>query len=271
MDRIAGLFSPPLLAVLCGLAVATAAMLFVLSRRGEGATLDLRGPLSWSEPVEIRLILYLLVAAACGAGALILRLFVALVASGSVIGWLLLTLVFLGFVGNLAFFYAAAGCLLQAALGSRGRPPFWFSPLLWWLDGAVMDAGDILARILISPAPIGERRREPARQRRPDDYFDRGYEDEVLMRRPARSTSTSRPIPRRPDYADDDLGDESLPPMGDEPAPRRGPGLRRAQPRDVLRERLDRAIEDYEASLTPTQLTRLRELRSLIESFRVYT
>ncbi len=270
MDTIAGIFSPPLFASLCGVAVGAAAILFVLSRRGEGAILDLRVPLSWAEPAEVRLVIYLLLAAACGAGALILRLFVSLTTSGSFIGWLLLVVVFFEFLGTLAFFYAAAGCLLQAALGSRGRVPFFFSPILAILDGAVMDVGDAVARVLFTPAPVRSRRRDRERERYDLD-FDSPYEDEMPRRRPSGGAAPRRPAARRAaaDYDDvAEVADEYALPIEGEVATRRARGVRRGPPRDLLRERLDRAIEDYEDSLTPVQLEKLRVMRSLLESLR---
>ncbi len=359
MNTIAGIFSPPLLAVICGVAVAAAAVLFVLSRQGDGGTLDLRVPLSWADPIEIRLILYLLLAAACGAGGLILRLFVGSTSPGSVIGWFLLIMVVLGFVFAMTFYYAAAGSLLQAALGSRGRPPFFFSPWLGFIDGIVMDSGDVFARILLTPAPVrhGPRRRtredyrtdydapyedrplrrdradgafggrarrpaidfdqayeeEPMRRveradpapgrriRRPaTDYdpsyeeqpmrprvradappagrtrgpatdFERAYEEQLLRRRRRAEATASGAATERVSGEYREIDDDYFPQDEAQTEPRQSRGVRRGQPRDILRERLDRAIEDYEASLTPAQLQKLRIMQSLLESMREFS
>jgi len=264
MDMIAGVFSPPLLAVLCCIAVATAAVLFVLARRGGGGILDLRTPLSWADPVEIRLVLYLILGAACGAGALVIRLLFEMATAGSILGWLLLVLVLLGFVGNLAFFYAAAGSLLQAALGSRGRPPFWFSPLLSAVDGLIMDAGDYLTRILINPAPVNPMRRERVRERY-NDGLDAGYYDAPPQRRAGRPPSAAHTATAQPVVDDIQMEDEYLPSEEVETPPARTRGSRAVPARDIPRERLDLALQEYEAALTPMQLQKFREMRSLIE------
>jgi hypothetical protein len=40
--------------------------------------------------------------------------------------------------------------------------------------------------------------------------------------------------------------------------------------RDLPRERLELALEEYEEALTPGQLTRLREMRSLVQTIKQY-
>jgi hypothetical protein len=266
MDTIAAIFSPPLLAVLCGLAVGTGAVLFLIARRDGGGPLDLRTPLSWSEPVEMRLILYLIFGAACGGGALGARLLFEMATAGSLLGWLLILLVLFGFVCNLAFFYAAAGSLLQAALGSRGRPPFWFSPILSFLDGVIMDAGDLFARILITRAPEDEMRRGRTRDRHRDNW-DPAYDAPPSQRRPVRQAAPGRRAEIEPVYDDDATSDSELQPAEVDSTVSGNRAPRGTQSRDIPRERLDLAIQEYEAALTPAQLQKLREMRSLVESF----
>ncbi|MBN1857227.1 MAG: hypothetical protein JW846_09800 [Dehalococcoidia bacterium] len=152
METIAGLLTPSFLALSTGLALGLAAILFVLSRRGVDGGIGLRGTLSWAEPVEVRIVLYLLIAALWGAFSLVFRAFYEVPAEGSAGAGLFLVLVVIATLGTVSFYYAAAGSLLQAAMGSRGRPAFWFSGYLFWLDGAIMNVGDFLASWMVRPA-----------------------------------------------------------------------------------------------------------------------
>jgi len=345
MNTIAGVLSPALLAAFAGVTLGVGAILFVMNRRGEGAAIDFGVPLSWAEPIEVRLVLYLILGATCGTCALMLRLLLGFLSVTSlVLGWLLIAGIVVGFLLNLAFFYAAAGTLLQAALGTMGRPPYWFSGLLSFLDGRIMDVGDAIGGVLFRPPPVRERRVKrrkplyddyeyetdaPVRERRArrvayEDQDERESEyaaparrepavERVERRRATRPSVVSdeygvdageyappggdgfartarrepaapatRPMRYRPVYADYDdeqivrspIADESTDYLDDveqEESPR--PGGRRARggpPRDLPRERLELAIREYEAALTPTQKERLREMRSLVESVKLY-
>ncbi len=297
MNTVSDVLSPTLLAVFAAMCLGVGAILFVLLRRG-GLTTDLGVPLSWSEPVEVRLMLYLILAAFCGACALVLRILQAFPAEGSLLAWALLVLVAIGFLLNLAFFYAAMGALLQAAVGTRGRPPYWFTRLLSPVDGAIMNVGDRLGGILFHPAPALERRR--ARTSYYDDDF--APDEEIVERRRARPASPwpttvrrrrvvledeepeelafedeppfrrpVRPAARRPRQArhlSDEL-DETEEYVVDEEFPgRHAVRTRSAQPRDVARERIELAIREYEASLEPAQLEKLREMRRIVEALK---
>ena len=345
MNTIAGVLSPPLLAAFAGVTLGVGAILFVMSRRGEGTAIDFGVPLSWAEPIEVRLVLYFILGATCGTCALMLRLLLGFLSVTSlVLGWLLIAGIVLGFLLNLAFFYAAAGTLLQAALGTMGRPPYWFSGLLSFLDGRIMDVGDAMGGVLFRPPPVRERRvkrRRPVydnyeyetdapvserrsrraayvddddrdieyaaparcepvlerverrRATRPsvatDDYAvdagecaPPGGDEKPGTRRRAPAASASRPVRHRPVYADYDDEQVVPSPMSEKSAdlldddegeetPRRG--VRRGRngpPRDIPRERLELAIQEYEAALTPPQMERLSEMRSLVESIRQY-
>jgi len=80
------------------------------------------------------------------------------------------------------------------------------------------------------------------------------YNEEQVSRSPIEAEST--------DYLDDVEVEESSTP--ERRLTRGGP------PRDLPRERLELAIREYEAALTPTQKERLREMRSLVESVKQY-
>ncbi len=223
METIAGLLTTPLLAVGAGLALGLAAVLFVMYRRGVDVAIGLRVPLSWAEPVEVRMVLYLVLAALWGTVALVSRLLYAVPSPGSALAGVFLVGAALASLCTVCFYYAAAGTLLQAALGSRGRPPFWFSRYLSRLDGGIMSFGDLLAGWLLHPAP--GRQAEDLELPEPED-------DEPVAER--------RPRVTRP----------------------------RGEHRDLTRDRLDQALTDYEASLTPAQLEKLRFMRRTMESLK---
>lgn len=169
------------------------------------------------------MVLYLVLAALWGTVALVLRLLYAVPSPGAALAGVFLVGVVLASLCTVCFYYAAAGTLLQAALGSRGRPPFWVSRYLSRLDGAIMSFGDVLAGWLLHPAPASAARAE---------YIELPEEDEPVPQK--------RPRAARP----------------------------RGQNRDLTRERLDLALTDYEASLTPEQLEKLRFMRRTMESLK---
>jgi len=226
----AAIIAPPVLALLAGLALGVGAVLFVVYRRGANAVISLRVPLSWSEPIEVRLILYLIFAAVWAAVALFFRLLYMLPVEGSFAAGSLLLISGFFTLGNLLFFYAALGSLLQAALGTDGRPPFWFSRLLSWFDNLVMDFGDMVAGVLVRPAGPPTRRERPR----------------------------SAEIP----FEADDVT-----PVAAELQPE-SPQARTKQARDLARERLDLALEQYEQFLTPGQKEKLRVMRDMVESIK---
>lgn len=223
METIADLLTAPLIAVGAGLALGLGAVLFVVQKRGMVAAIGRRVPLSWAEPVEVRMVLYLLIAALWGTVSLVLRLLYAVPSPGSVLAGFFLVAAVLSSLCMVCFYYAAAGTLLQAALGSRGRPPFWLTRYLSRLDGAIMSFGDLLAGWLLHPAPTSAARHE---------YIELVEEDEPV--------SENRPRVVRP----------------------------RGDNRDLTRERLDVALTEYEESLTPSQLEKLRFMRRTMESLK---
>jgi hypothetical protein len=338
MNTVAGVLSPPLLAVFAVLSLGFGALLFFMARRSDAVAIENDAPLSWAEPIEVRLVLYLMLAAICGTAALIIRLIFGFTSVGAFAGSVLLVLTGLGFLCNLAFLYAAGGSLLQGALGTRGRPPFWLWRFMSPIDGIVMDAGDVLARMLFHPAPPRERRRRqrayeydedydydrpprarsaggcrsrhadddeyefdsppprrrepapyvedsdrfpprrreylddsdrlPPRRREPAPYMDEPDHLPPRRREPAPYAEAPERAPRRPVFEGDiDAGDvEEYAPADDGAAARpRSRRTRRTQ-QDILRERLEMAMRDYESALTPTQREKLREMRSIIES-----
>jgi hypothetical protein len=110
---------------------------------------------------------------------------------------------------------------------------------------------------LVGNESVRTARREPAGPAsRPTRYRPVyvDYDDEQVVRSPIAAEST--------DYLDDVEVEESSRP---------GTRLTRGgAPRDLPRERLELAIREYEAALTPTQKERLREMRSLVESVKQY-
>lgn len=228
MATVAAIFAPPVLALCAGLALGVGAVLFVVYRRGADAVINLRVPLSYSEPIEVRLILYLVFGAVWGTGALLFRLLHMLPPEGSNAAGLLLVVAVLMCLGNLTFLYAALGSLLQAALGTDGRPPFWFARYLSWFDDLVMDAGDMMAQVLVRPAG------------RPTRTAGRAHDAEV------------------PFEADSVVAEsDETQPVAAQARPRNAA--------DLARERLELALEQYDASLTPMQKQKLQLMRDIVE------
>ncbi len=341
MNAIASVVSPTLLAVFALLSFAIGAILFLVSRRG-GSSIDLRVPLSWAEPAELRVVLYLILGACSSAVALVLRLLLPLATEGLFLAWLLLILAVVGLLGTLAFFYAAMGSLLQAAFGTRGRPPFWFSRFLSPLDGTIMNVGDFLSGLLFHAAPSRERlvrRRHafddeyeelmyddapprrprvrsrpvsdppgPARRRAVvdeyDDFDEAAFDDARTSRRPMRPSagttgrvrpraevdeyedwdepvsglgapirrpSRPSPIPRRPTAEMREAEDELDYVIMDEHPSRRMRRVPSRERRDRAWEKIELALQEYEAELSPSQVEKLRAMRHIVESLKQAT
>jgi hypothetical protein len=229
MNTIAQLLDPALLILAAGLPFGVGAIIFALYRRGPGVSIFPGAPLSWAEPVEIRLVLYLLFAAIFGVVAFVPRILYLAAPDDSAAAGILLTLAVLAFVLDLAFVYASAGTLLHAALGTRGRPTFWFSRVLAPLDSAVMGIGDGMARLLLRTG-----------------------------------TTASRPAPARAlDFESERL---DLEPDEESPvaAPPRQQRANRRDPYAVARERLNLILSDYESRLTPAQQERYLLMKEIV-------
>ncbi len=235
MNAIAQLFDPILLMLAAASPFGIGSILFVLYRRGPSSVGMRPGlPLSWAEPIEIRIVIYLLFAAIWGVIAFALRILHVAVPEGGVAAGLLLVLTMAAFFFDMAFVYAAAGTLLQAALGSRGRPPFWFSKALSPLDTLLMTIGDVLASVLL--------RQRPALRHAPAETTELDFETETL--------GVGQP--------------------GTKPAmsPLHTPRVKREDPYAVAKERLDSIVADYQRRLTPAQREKYLLMREIVEYLR---
>lgn len=234
METIAEIVSPPLLAACAALALGIGAALFFIYRRGASSALMLSAPLSWTEPIEVRLVLYMLFASACATVSLLFRFLFVLPGDGSVLAVLLLLVTVLWALLMVGFFYATAGTLLQAALGVRGRPEYWFGRWMSPLDRAIMSVGDAAGRLILRPAP-SRRRSEPVH----DEPVGAGAEASAAYEEPE---------------------------LEDKGSARRRPEVRkRRTPEDIARERLDAALVQYEATLNSDQLEKLHYIRAVTE------
>lgn len=230
MNELAQLLSPTFLIVAAGLPFGIGAIIFVLYRRGPSGTLVFGMPLSWAEPIEIRLVLYLVFAAVLGIVGLVPRLLYPVASDVPTFAALLLALTVLAAVLDFAFVYAAAGTLLQAAMGTRGRPPFWFSRYLGPLDSAIMTLGDVVARMLLhqGPTPV----------RRPSREAEISFENDALEP----EVEVVEPVPQS-----------------------RAPRVNRRDQYAVAREHIDRVIAEYESQLTPSQLEKYLLMKEIVE------
>lgn len=251
MNTIAQLFDPVLLVVAAALPFAIGAILFLLYRRGSDSTGMRPGlPLSWAEPMEIRLVLYFLFAAIWGVLAFVFRVLFAVVPDGSFIAVLPLLLVVAAFLLDAAFAYAGAGTLLQAALGTRGRPPFWFSRLLAPVDSAIMTLGDVLGGLLLNVGvPVQRHFAEPA-----EIAFET---DEIDFDIPPRDRRTVSSTDKATTAATAEAPAPPVPPVQAR--------VNRKDPYAVALDRLDTIIADYENSLTPADREKYLLMKEMVE------
>jgi len=231
MNVISQLFDPVLLILAAGLPFGVGAILFVLYHRGPATSIVPGMPLSWAEPVEIRLVLYLLFAAVWGVVALVPRVVYLAAPEGSAIAVVLLLLTAVAFLFDVAFVYAAVGTLLHAAFGTRGRPPFWFSRVLAPLDSTIMTFGDLFARVMLPQGGGATARRAPE--------VEIEFESESLAPEEA-------PQPGRP----------------------RSTRANRRDPYAAARERIDTTLAEYESRLSPAQLEKYLLMKEIVAYLR---
>ena len=248
MNTIAQLLDPVLLVVAAAVPFAIGAILFLLYRRGPDS-MDMRPglPLSWAEPMEIRLVLYFLFAAIWGVIAFVFRVLYEVSPEESIIALVPLLLLVAAFLLDAAFAYAAAGTLLQAALGTRGRPPFWFSRLLGPMDSAIMTFGDMIGGLLLNTgAPAQRPVAEPAELAFETDELDLDIPPRGRRRASSAGPGTAAAT-----------AEASAPPLRAR--------VNRKDPYAVARDRLDTRITEYENRLTQADREKYLLMKELVE------
>jgi hypothetical protein len=142
--RLGGLLSPSFFAVLAGLSLTAAALLFVA---GKHNTLDMRvrgTKLSTLEPTEYRGTAYLVLAFGWSIVGLVLSFIFATIGASFLAKLLLVSLSLLCLLFTLCFLYAGGGTLFHAITGKKGRIIYFFFPFMEPIDNLIARFGDLL-------------------------------------------------------------------------------------------------------------------------------
>ena len=217
--RLGSLLSPSFFAIIAGLSLMSAAILFVSVKRSAAEPEGIL--LSNLEPSEYRSSAYLVLAFGWSVIGLIIGfIFGAVGARGSGSPALVvLSLICLLF--TLCFLFAAGGTLLNAVTGHQGRVTYWLFWRMRCIDNLVMQFGDLLAAGLFR------------RVWRPRVATESG-----IITKTGRETTTVIASSQKKTKVDEDM------------------------------ERLYQRLTQYKALLTPEQMVKLMEERSMIDELR---
>ena len=149
--RLGRLLSPSFFAILAGLSLTAAAVLFFAGKRGAAALRVKSSKLSQVEPPEYRGTGYLILAFGCSLVGLVLSFVFAAINPGFLGSLSFIILSLLCFVFTLCFLYAGAGTLLRAVTGQKGGIVRWFFPPMRYVDTLIMQFGDWLTAGLFRP------------------------------------------------------------------------------------------------------------------------
>jgi hypothetical protein len=138
------MLSPSLFAILSGISLVGAGMLFVMGKYGGPEIRMQSAKLSDLEPSEYRVAAYLALVSGWGVAGLVLTLIAGLAGGDSVCGVVLIVLASLCFVVLLCFLYAAGCTLLHTLVGKTDGPVAWFFPATRHFDSQIVRFGDFL-------------------------------------------------------------------------------------------------------------------------------
>jgi hypothetical protein len=142
--RLGGLLSPSFFAVLAGLSLTAAALLFVAGRRNAVEPQARGARLSQLEPTEYRGTGYLVLAFGWSIVGLILSFIFAVIGASFLGKLLLVSLLLLCLLFTLCFLYAGGGTLFRAVTGQKGRIMYFFFPFMGPIDNLIARFGDLL-------------------------------------------------------------------------------------------------------------------------------
>jgi len=142
--RLGSLLSPSFFAILAGLSLTVAALLFVASKRNATEPQVKGAKLSKLEPAEYRSTGYLILAFGWSIFGLVLGLIFGALATRFSGCLTLIILLLLCLLFTLCFLYAGGGTLLHAVTGQRGRYVPWFHPLMEPIDTLIAWFGDFI-------------------------------------------------------------------------------------------------------------------------------
>jgi len=146
--RLGSLLSPSFFAILAGLSLVAAALLFVAGKRGAAQAQVSGSKLSTLEPTEHRGTAYLVLASLWSIVGLVLSFVFAAIAAGPLSSLVLVILLLLCLLFTLCFWYAGGGTLLSAVAGQRGGAVRWSFAFMAPVDALIALFGDLLTASL---------------------------------------------------------------------------------------------------------------------------
>ena len=141
--RLGSLLSPSFFAILAGLTLIVAVLLFVVGKRSAARPQGTK--LSNLEPTEYRGTAYLIFAFGWSMIGLVLGFILGVIGTGFLGNLVLVILSLLCLLFTLCFLYAVGGTLFHAVTGQNGGVVYWFFPFMRSVDKMIVRFGDLLA------------------------------------------------------------------------------------------------------------------------------
>jgi len=142
--RLGNLLSPSFFAILAGLSVMSAALLFVAGKRNASEPQLTGTKLSKMELTEYRGTGYLVLAFGWSIVGLALSFIFAAIGASSLWKPIFVILLLLFFIFILCFLYAGGGTLFRAVTGQKGENTRFFFPFMGPIDNLIVWFGDLL-------------------------------------------------------------------------------------------------------------------------------
>ena len=143
--RLSRLLSPSFFAILAGLSLTAAALLFIAGKRTAAEPQVIDTKLSRLEPIEYRSTAYLALAFSWSMFGLVLSFIFAAIGPSFWGSLILVILSLLCLLFTLCFLYTGGGTLLCAVTGHKGGLVPWFFPPMRHIDSLIVRFGDLLA------------------------------------------------------------------------------------------------------------------------------
>ena len=144
LTRLGSLLSPTFFAILAGLSLTAAALLFVAGRHNAADSQVTGTKLSELEPTGYRGTGYLVLAFGCSMIGLVLSFIFAVISTSFVGSLIFVILLLLFFIFTLCFLYAGGGTLFSAVAGQKGVVVYWFFPFMRYIDTTIARFGDLI-------------------------------------------------------------------------------------------------------------------------------
>ena len=154
LARLGSLLSPSFFAILAGLSLTAAGLLFIAGRYSAAGPLVEDTKLSSLEPTEYRATGYLVLAFGWSMVGLVLGFIFGTI--GAAVSWSLVHVILSlpCLIFTLSFLYAGGATFLHAVTAHKGRPVSWFFPPMRHVDILIMRFGDLLTTAFQEPSPL---------------------------------------------------------------------------------------------------------------------